>query len=292
MNDLAATFGLVCAALAAITPLLILAFGDNLVGRWRQYSVARRAQETATRRDRQVAAWCTTIPSGAIASVLAIACLHNLAPLRSGATIDLSEDSASVSSGVEYTLPRRGVPIVDHVDLDIPLSDSNAICAWTTSFFTYQDNDAGPPGGVVDERLRVGGWSDGYASSLKFELPKLHQHVKQAVLVLYVDPADGGHNPTDMILTAASGPWAGKVGTHFLWSDRPAGHAIARLPAPSGRSETYEIRITDIVNSWIDGSRPNEGISLIPLTTRNNNFNVFFSTRGPPGKRPHLLITY
>jgi hypothetical protein len=62
------------------------------------------------------------------------------------------------------------------------------------------------------------------------------------------------------------------------------------LPAPA-ISEWYSIDITDLYNAWMDGTYPNYGIQLWPVSN-NNRWSEFYSSdyADDPSLRPRLVV--
>jgi len=67
-------------------------------------------------------------------------------------------------------------------------------------------------------------------------------------------------------------------------------HAITTIPA--GMKNWYSWDITGLVDGWVNGRYPNQGVALIPEATTNNNAYFDSSDTATVGLRPKLTVTY
>jgi len=67
-------------------------------------------------------------------------------------------------------------------------------------------------------------------------------------------------------------------------------HAITTISA--GMKSWYSWDITGLVDGWVNGRYPNQGLALIPEATKNNNAYFESSDAATEGLRPKLTVTY
>lgn len=154
---------------------------------------------------------------------------------------------------------------------------------WTTSVFCYCTGGGGPGGGLDDDKLVVGGWADLYYALLEFDLSQMPEKASSARLELFAFP-QRGNGTTGMYLDRITEFWDWRTqgtGADFerlWWADRPAATQwlAGPLAAPTV-GEWYSIDITDLYNAWQDGTHPNYGVQLRPVSN-NNRWNEFYSS--------------
>lgn len=163
----------------------------------------------------------------------------------------------------------------------IILSPGSTRDIWTTSRYSYDGVNSGPGGGLDNGFLVVGGWSDFYYSFLRFGLAGLPTNVVSARLELYSTKQRGVGN-TPMLLDRVTQSWdwwlqgTGRDLKRLWWADRPTATQIASLPSPT-ENAWYSIDITDVYRQWQNGTFPNYGIQLRPVTI-SNTWNEFYSS--------------
>jgi WD40 repeat protein len=168
---------------------------------------------------------------------------------------------------------------------------------WTTSVLAYSDVTETPGGGKADEILRVGGSRDDYESLLQMEVAGLPERAASAQLYLFCREVVGYSNA--MYLERITADWDWRIrGTgpdlKRLWyQDKPPSEPWGEQPLPGplpGR--WYPIDITRLYNAWKSGQLPNHGVLLRPTFTKNETFNLFYSSRHrhDPGLWPRLVI--
>lgn len=146
---------------------------------------------------------------------------------------------------------------------------------WTTSVYSYAPGGGGPGGGLDDHSLLVGGWGDYYYSLIEFDIDSLPADVISARVEMYAYPSRGSAT-TGMYLDRITEHWDWKTqgtGTDFerlWWADRPSATLWnpTALPAPQ-ENAWYSVDITDLYNAWKDGTYPNHGLQLRPVSTWN-----------------------
>jgi len=157
---------------------------------------------------------------------------------------------------------------------------------WTTNTFTYGNSS---PGGLLEDRLRVGGWGDLYYALVQFNLANLPVGATSVQLCMYCFSNNGG-STTPMYLDRITQPWSG---SDTLWADQPSAVQVgdSTVPAPSVGAWCV-IDITDIYNGWVNGEYPNYGLRLRPVNN-NNSFDFFYSSRylTDPTLSPKLIVT-
>lgn len=170
---------------------------------------------------------------------------------------------------------------------------------WTTSVFSYAPPGGGPGGGLDNLALVVGGWADVYHALLEFDLTGLPPQAESASLELHCYKTRSG-STTQIYLDRVTAPWdwrtqgTGPDRQRLWWADRPstAQWHPGLLPAPEVGS-WYRIDITDLYNSWMDGSIPNYGVKLRPgPSPGNNTWSEFYSANydGDPSLRPRIIV--
>ncbi|MDO8231924.1 MAG: DNRLRE domain-containing protein [bacterium] len=163
----------------------------------------------------------------------------------------------------------------------IILSPESARDIWTTSRYSYDGVNSGPGGGLDNGFLVVGGWGDLYYSFLRFGLADLPANVVSAHLELYSAKQRGVGN-TPMLLDRVTQSWdwwlqgTGRDRERLWWADRPTATQIASLPSPT-QNAWYSIDITDLYRQWQNGTFPNYGIQLRPVSI-SNTWNEFYSS--------------
>ena len=168
---------------------------------------------------------------------------------------------------------------------------------WTTSVYSYAPGGGGPGGGLDDFELVAGGWFDIYYSLLQFDLSTLPTTARSVRLELFSFP-QRGDGTTGLYLDRITEFWDWRTqgtGSDLLrlwWADRPNFQQWVpqALPAPT-EGQWYSIDITSLYNAWQNGTYPNFGIQLRPVS----NFNTwaeFYSSDylGDPSLRPKLVI--
>lgn len=177
----------------------------------------------------------------------------------------------------------------------IILSPESARDIWTTSRYSYDGVNSSPGGGLDNDFLVVGGWGDFYYSFLRFGLADLPTNVVSARLELYSTKQRGVRN-TPMLLDRVTQSWnwwlqgTGRDRERLWWADRPASTQIASLPSPT-ENAWYSIDITDLYRQWQNGTFPNYGIQLRPVTI-SNTWNEFYSSDYEnPAFLPRLVLT-
>lgn len=168
---------------------------------------------------------------------------------------------------------------------------------WTTSVYSYAPGGGGPGGGLDDEWLQVGGWGDLYYSLIEFDLTGMPPVVLSAKLEFFVGQ-NKGDGTTGMYLDRITEFWDWKTqGTgsdreRLWWADRPAATQwiFGALPPPTV-GQWYSIDITGLYNAWQNGTYPNYGIQLRPVSN-DNRWNEFFSSNyiDDPSLRPRLVL--
>jgi len=168
---------------------------------------------------------------------------------------------------------------------------------WTTSVYSYEPNGGGPGGGLDDYELVVGGWGDLYYSLLQFNLTGLPAVTQSAQLQLYCF-TQRGDGTTGIDLDRITQFWDWKTqGTgadhlRLWWADQPptTPAILSALPAPVV-GQWYVIDVTDFYNKWQNGTIPNFGLELRPVSN-NNRWAEFYSSdyMVNPSLRPKLVI--
>lgn len=168
---------------------------------------------------------------------------------------------------------------------------------WTTSVLAYSDVVETPGGGRADEILRVGGSRDNYESLLQMEVAGLPERAASAQLYLFCREVVGYSNA--MYLDRITADWDWRIrGTgpdlKRLWyKDKPPSEPWGEQPLPGPRpGRWYPIDITRLYNAWKSGQLPNHGVLLRPTFTKNETFNLFYSSRHrrDAGLWPRLVI--
>jgi hypothetical protein len=168
---------------------------------------------------------------------------------------------------------------------------------WTTSVFCYCPGGGGPGGGRDDHELVVGGFGDLYYTLIEFDLNGMPAHASSARLELYAF-TQRGSGTVGMYLDRITEFWDWKtMGTgsdneRLWWADRPTAVQWIpnSLPAPT-IGQWYSIDITDLYNAWQDGTHPNYGLQLRPVST-NDRWSEFYSSDyvDDPSLRPRLVV--
>ncbi len=157
---------------------------------------------------------------------------------------------------------------------------------WTTNVYDYGNVS---PGGLLEDRLRVGGWGDLYYALIQFDLASLPKGATSVQLCLYCF-SDNSGDTTSMYLDRITQSW---TNNDTLWTDQPLAMQVgdSTIPAPAVGAWCI-IDITSIYNGWMNGDYPNYGLRLRP-TSNNNNFNFFYSSRylTDPTLCPKLIVT-
>lgn len=168
---------------------------------------------------------------------------------------------------------------------------------WTTSVYSYAPGGGGPGGGLDNEWLQVGGWGDLYYTLIEFDFTGFPTVAQSARIELFVGQ-DKGYGTTGMYLDRITEFWdwrtqgTGSDYERLWWADRPSATQWipGSLPEPTV-GQWYSIDITDLYNAWQDGTYPNYGIQLRPVST-NNRWNEFYSSDylDDPSLRPRLVL--
>jgi len=168
---------------------------------------------------------------------------------------------------------------------------------WTTSVYSYAPGGGGPGGGLDNERLEMGGWGDSYYILIEFDLTALPPVALSARIELFVWQSKGYGN-TGVYLDRITEFWDWRIqGTgsdleRLWWADRPSATqwVSSSLSAPTV-GQWYSIDITDLYNAWQDGTYPNYGVQLRPVSN-NNRWNEFYSSDyiNNPSLRPKLVV--
>ena len=168
---------------------------------------------------------------------------------------------------------------------------------WTTNIYSYAPDGSFPGGGLADERLRVGGYSDLYYSLVQFNLQGLPAQATSVVISLFHFTSEGG-TPTEIVLHRNTQQWdwrttgTGRDHDRLWWADLPQSVFVSpQLPMPA-IGTWYNIDVTSLYNNWQNGTFQNFGIQLRP-TANSNNWSTFYSSRygGDPTLRPKLTVT-
>ena len=164
---------------------------------------------------------------------------------------------------------------------------------WTTSTYSYAPGGGGPGGGLDNDELRIGGWSDTYLTLMEFDLVGMPQLAISARLWLYCYSSNSS-SVTSMYLDRIIEPWDWDRADRLWWADRPATSqwSAGTIPAPVVGA-WYEVDITDLYNAWQDGTNINYGFQFRPSST-SNKFNFFYSSDYDVDSslRPKLIVTY
>jgi hypothetical protein len=142
---------------------------------------------------------------------------------------------------------------------------------------------------VIDKgNVEVGGWADWYYGLWKFNISELPQNVQSAVVRLYVSNTESnGWTYPNLSLWVVKGKWSERV----RWPQTTTSATYVRdIGKPSGIG-WFEIDITDTYRAWKNGSLPNEGIQLRPLTNNANKVHFVSSESGDAVHRPSLVLT-
>jgi YD repeat-containing protein len=168
---------------------------------------------------------------------------------------------------------------------------------WTTSTYSYAScSSPGPGGGLDNPYLRVGGWGDSYYSLLQFDLSTLPAKATSAVLYLYCYNLSG--NGTQLYFDRITGSWDWKTSgsgcdrDRLWWADKPAAVQLFETPlATPALGQWYAVDITTLYNDWKNGTYPNYGVQLRPVSI-SNNFDEFYSSDyvEDPTLRPKLVV--
>jgi hypothetical protein len=168
---------------------------------------------------------------------------------------------------------------------------------WTTSVFCYCPGGGGPGGGRDDHELVVGGFGDLYYTLIEFDLNGMPAQASSVRLELFPF-TQRGVGTISMYLDRITEFWDWRIqGTgsdqeRLWWADRP--NAVqwlpTALPAPT-LGEWYSVDITDLYNAWQDGTHPNYGLQLRPVST-NDRWSEFYSSDyvDDPSLRPKLVV--
>lgn len=170
---------------------------------------------------------------------------------------------------------------------------------WTTSVYSYAPGGSFPGGGKDDYELVVGGWGDLYYSLIQFDLGALPKVAKVARLELFCF-TQRGVGTTGLYLDRITAFWdwktqgTGRDRLRLWWADLPP--AIQWIPQalpPPTVGQWYRIDITDLYNAWQNGTYPDYGLQLRPVSN-NNVWAEFYSSdyTDDPSLRPKLVIEY
>ncbi len=169
---------------------------------------------------------------------------------------------------------------------------------WTTSVFSYAPSGGGPGGGLNNEALVVGGFGDHYYSLLQFNLMGMPAQAQSAQLELFPF-TQRGVGTTALYLDRIIEFWDWRIqGTgadrlRLWWTDKPqAVQWISTALLAPVIGEWYSIDITDLYNAWQNGTHPNYGLQLRPVSI-DNRWSEFYSSdyAGDPTLRPRLVVT-
>lgn len=168
---------------------------------------------------------------------------------------------------------------------------------WTTSAYSYAPGGGGPGGGRDNEWLEMGGWGDSYHILIEFDLTDSPPRALFARVELFVGKIKG-NGTTGVYVDRITEFWDWRIqGTgldheRLWWADRPSATQWTPSPLPAPIvGQWYSIDITNLYNAWKDGTYPNYGIQLRPVSN-DNRWNKFFSSdyTGDPTLRPKLVI--
>ena len=239
-------------------------------------------------------------------------------PAGSKWVIQYSSDLVSWTSIATYTVPASGsIPINDPITPGksrcfyraVPSSSSSEPVVlqpgpadgkdiWTTSIYSNSEcSKPGPGGGLNNDELRVGGWADSYYSLLQFDLSGVPATASSAIMYLYCYSNNSGTG-TPLLLDRITQDWDWRTsGTgcdreRLWWADKPetSQWRIDQLPTPD-LNQWYTVDITDLYNAWKNGTYPNYGLQLRPVSNWNN-YDLFYSSDylGDPSLRPKLVV--
>lgn len=190
------------------------------------------------------------------------------------------------------------VPTVPEPEIVLQPGPGEGKDIWTTSVFSYAPGGGGPGGGRDDYELVVGGFGDFYYSLLQFNLSSMPSQASSATLQLFCFP-HRGMGTTAMYLDRITQFWdwrtqgTGADRLRLWWADRPS--AIQWIPGTLPAcivNQWYTIDITNLYNAWQNGTYPNYGLQLRPVST-NDQWNEFYSSDylDNPSLRPRLVVT-
>jgi len=152
---------------------------------------------------------------------------------------------------------------------------------WITSYYSYGDDY-----GVDNGFLKVGGWGDSYYSLIRFNINGLPEQTSSAKIYLYAETYSD-YAPIGMYLYRLTGDWNEDTG----WFDQPNGTELSVLSAVPKMDSWYEIDITDLYNSWKNGTYPNFGIMLVPQSVDHTMSFFRSSDSEDPELRPQLIVS-
>ena len=149
---------------------------------------------------------------------------------------------------------------------------------WITSvYYDYGKND---------QQLKCGGWGDYYYSLLRFNIDDLPDNVGSAKIYLYCN-VYAWDRPVSPYLDKVTSNWNEET----RWQTRPSYQNITTILAPALHA-WHQIDITNLYNSWKDGTTLNYGIQLRP--TSNSQYGEHFWSSDyldDPSLRPKLVIS-
>jgi len=145
--------------------------------------------------------------------------------------------------------------------------------------------------GGVDTSLSVGWWQGAsYRSFIEFvELNSaVYQgvSVNSATLRLYLELAGGAGNEYEIGICASS--WDEIT---INWNNAPSAFDTHTEYYPSAVG-WLDIDVTDNVQSWLDGSNPNNGFILFDMAGTEEYITPYSSDFPDPDLRPQLVLDY
>lgn len=166
---------------------------------------------------------------------------------------------------------------------------------WSTSFYAYDAIGGNPGGGLNEAMLRNGGWGDTYQSLIDIDVSGAPLVAQSAILDLYVVVISAG-GPTDLMLDRVDAFWdwrtqgTGRDRERLWWADLPPATQIGGPFSSSPVGSWMSFDITDLYNSWQDGTQGAYGIQLRPTATWNNYTHFAASEEPNAAIRPRLRV--
>jgi hypothetical protein len=162
-----------------------------------------------------------------------------------------------------------------------------------------------PSNYCTNEPLKVG-WKQQYAPILRFGLASIPTAatVTQATLHVYANGTSGGGDiPISTYYisrTVQSCQTTWKIAqTGVNWGTAGANNIVTdRRPNPesslitSGINQWYSFDLTAVVQGWVNGSLPNNGVLLRQTNTIISAFRFASNHNASSSLRPKLVITY
>ena len=211
---------------------------------------------------------------------------------RDGYTVGL--DRIKNYSTSDLNIQSVNIPI-NEVVLQPGLGEGKDI--WITSVYSHAPGGGGPGGGRDNEWLEMGGWGDSYHILIEFDLTNSPPTTLSARVELFVGEIKGDET-TGVYVDRITEFWDWRIqGTgldheRLWWADRPSATQLTPSPLPAPTvGQWYIIDVTNLYNAWKDGTYPNYGIQLRPVSN-DNRWNKYFSSdyMGDPSLRPKLVI--